>query len=392
MFSLLRQLSLPGQLIIMIAIVVLFGGTLPVAVIQIIYTFSLLFKELLCFMLPFIIFFIVMHGVLSLKQNAPLVLLVLLGAVFISNFCVALSVYGIVSCLIPFLSGGLPEQSFVSNYVLESLFLLKLPTIVRSEYALVSALAGGVFFSFFQSMRVEQCVAQIKRWIELFLMRCFIPLLPVYIAGFLLKLRYEGMLVVLVHNYGVTFFLIVGVQIIYLGLLYFCMFDFSYKKASRAIINAMPVYLTGFGTMSSVLTIPVSIECALKNGVNRSIAQIAMPIMANIHLLGDSVCTPVLALVTGYLFFGYVPDFSIYVTFVCYFCTALFAVSGIPGGGILVMIPILVSMFRFTPEMISVVTTIYFLMDSFGTASNVMGDGALVKGVDNFVQRYINEN
>jgi Na+/H+-dicarboxylate symporter len=170
------------------------------------------------------------------------------------------------------------------------------------------------------------------------------------------------------------------------------MFDFSYKKAWRAILNAMPSYLTGFGTMSSVLTIPISIECAIKNGVTRSIAQIALPIMANIHLLGDSVCTPMLTLVTMYLFLGYIPDFNSYVSFVFYFCTALFAVSGIPGGGILVMIPILISHFSFTPEMISVVTTIYFLMDSFGTAANVMGDGALAKGVNNGVQKILGKN
>jgi Na+/H+-dicarboxylate symporter len=154
-----------------------------------------------------------------------------------------------------------------------------------------------------------------------------------------------------------------------------------------AIKNALPSYLTGFSTMSSAVTVPVSVECAYKNTHNRPLAMVAMPIMANVHLLGDSIGIPMLAMVTMLLFTGSLPDFAQYVSFVFYFCTAMFAVSGIPGGAILVMTPILVSQLKFSAEMIGVITALFLLMDSFGTAANVMGDGALVIMVDKLLKK-----
>src|SRR5438309_9122382 len=229
-----------------------------------IYTFSVVFKELLCFLLPFIIFSFVVNGIVSLKRNAPIVLVVLIGAIFVSNFCIALSVYGIMKCMVPFISGDGQVYNFEHNYTLEPFFLLQLPTLIRSEYALLAALIVGLFCSFFQVAAIESFVEKIKRCIEVFLVHCFVPLLPLYVFGFLLKLRYEGMLVLLAQQYGSTFFLIVGVQVCYLMVLYFCMSGFSFKQTRQAIMNAMPSYLTAFGTMSSTLTVPVSIECAVK--------------------------------------------------------------------------------------------------------------------------------
>lgn len=385
----IKKLSLPVQLCLVIGVVFVFGGIMPLGLMRLFYTFSAVFKEILCFMLPFIIFSFVVNGILLLKKNAPLVLVVMIGAIFASNFCVALSVYGIIKCMEPFLGSNGQVHELVSNGSLEPFFSLQLPTLIKSEFALLSALIVGLLFSFFQLPVVERMVEKMKRSIELFLIYCFVPLLPIYIFGFLLQMRYEGMLTLLIKQYGTTFFLIVGVQICYLMLLYFGISGFSFKKAREAVINAMPSYLTAFGTMSSTLTVPVSIECAVKNNVSRPLANVAMPIMANLHLLGDSVGTPILAMVTMYLFSGHLPNFEQYLSFVMYFCTAMFAVSGIPGGGILVMIPVLISAFNFSPAMVGIITTLYFLMDSFGTAANVMGDGALVIGVHRIVRRFV---
>ena len=130
--------------------------------------------------------------------------------------------------------------------------------------------------------------------------------------------------------------------------------------------------------MSSIATLPVSLVCAEKNTGNKQIVHFAMPILANIHLMGDAVCVPLFALATMKLFFGVLPTFGAYVVFLGYFCVAMLAVSGIPGGGIIVMLPLLKTLFGFTPEMLSVMTALYLLQDGFGTAANVMGDGALV--------------
>ena len=111
------------------------------------------------------------------------------------------------------------------------------------------------------------------------------------------------------------------------------------------------------------------------------------PFMANVHLLGDSISTPILALVTMYFFFGTLPPCMQYLYFVLYFGVSMFAVSGVPGGGILVIIPVLISALGFTPDMISIMTTLYLLLDCFGTAANVMGDGALIIMLQRILQK-----
>ncbi len=182
----------------------------------------------------------------------------------------------------------------------------------------------------------------------------------------------------MIGQYGGAVLLIISMQIMYLILIYFVASGFHVSRAVHAIKNAIPAYLTAFSTMSSTVTVPVSIKAAEANTGTRGLPAMAMPIMANVHLLGDSIGTPILAMVTMLVFQGVLPGFAQYAGFVFYFCTTMFAVSGIPGGGILVMIPILTSQLGFTPQMISIITTLYFLLDSFGTAANVMGDGALV--------------
>ncbi len=130
--------------------------------------------------------------------------------------------------------------------------------------------------------------------------------------------------------------------------------------------------------MSSTATIPVTVIAGEKNTHNRPLVDIAAPILANVHLVGDSIAVPILALVTLYLFFGTMVPPATFAIFIWYFCQAMLAVSGVPGGGIMVMIPILESILGFTPEMISLITALYVLQDAFGTATNVMGDGALM--------------
>jgi len=139
--------------------------------------------------------------------------------------------------------------------------------------------------------------------------------------------------------------------------------------------------------MSSTATIPVTVQCAEINTGNKGLAAMASPILANIHLLGDAISTPILALVTLFIFQGTSPDPLVYSVFVTYFCINMLAVAGIPGGGIIVMIPILKTILGFDDTMISIITTLYFLQDGLGTAGNVMGDGALMIIINKILKR-----
>jgi Na+/H+-dicarboxylate symporter len=379
--------SLPLQLIGIIAAVLLFGSFIPTFVSRTIYTFSLCFKEVLGFLLPFIIFSFVTTGILSFKKKAPIVLAVMLTLIFISNGFVALLVYGIARLLLPTIDAALDVAQISSKAHLSPLFDFSIPGLFSAEKVLLTSIVIGLFFSFIRVKAVEDLFGLCKRGIELFFAKLFIPLLPLYILGFLLKIQYDGIFVELFQHYGMAIVIIVAVQLVYLGWFYFLAENFSPSATKRAIHRALPSYVTAFSTMSSTATLPVSIPAAERNTGNKALAHIAMPIMANVHLLGDAIGTPILTLVSMMVFLQKVPTFFEYVSFVFYFCIAMFAASGIPGGGIIVMIPILKSLLGFTPEMISVIMTLYLLMDCFGTAANVMGDGALVIIVNKILKK-----
>lgn len=379
--------SLPVQLGIIIGVVVLFGYLVPLSVVQICYTFSVFFKEILSLILPFMVFFFVLAGILSFKRNAPLILAILLTAIFCSNAIVALLSYGVMQLVSPLLACDGLVSALPTNNMVEPLFAISLPLPVNAVHALIAAIILGLIFTIGQITFFDRAIFQAKRWIEKILTYGFIPFLPLYILGFLLKIRTEGVLACLMQQYGSAFLLIVSLQYVYLLWLFFVACGFSISRAITAIKNALPSYITAFSTMSSAAAIPISIENAQKNTGNRELANVAMPIMANVHLLGDSFGTPILALVTMLVFQGTLPDLWQYLGFVFYFCVTMFAASGVPGGGVLVMIPILKSQLGFTPEMVSIVMTIYFLLDSFGTGANVMGDGALVIIVNKILKR-----
>ncbi len=372
------KLNLPLQLILVIASVFLFGNYFDAPAISLFYTFSLLFKEILGFFLPFIIFSFVVIGILSFKKNAPLILAVLVASIFLSNTIIAMLAYLVGMIFVPLVARGMSVDEFVINKTIEPFYTFKFPAIVSSEHALLLAVIIGIALSFIHVPRIERSIHMLKRFVETFLNYYFIPLLPLYVFGFLLEIHYKGVFASLFVHYSRAFIVIFLTQISFIFLYYLFVAQGSVKKMWRYILNAWPSYVTAFSTMSSTATIPITIECAEKNIHNRPLAQISMPIMANIHLLGDSVSTPLLALVTMSLFAGQFPDIMTYMTFVFYFCTAMLAVSGIPGGGIIVMIPILISQLGFTEQMVSIITALYLLLDPFGTAANVMGDGALV--------------
>jgi Na+/H+-dicarboxylate symporters len=357
--------SLPLQLISVIIFVLIFGTYLSVFSIEICYTFSMLFKELLGMILPFMVFFFVSAGILSFKKNAPIVLGLLLSLVFISNGLVALLSYGMMKLFAPIIScEAMAIQAPL--YSIKSLIPISLSLPFNAVHALVGAIIIGLLCSFIVVPYINMVINSGKELVEKILTVGFIPFLPLYVLGFLLQIRYEGLLACLIQQYGNAFLLIVSLQLMYLFWMYFIASKFSLKETLRTIHVAMPSYITAFSTMSSTATIPVSVKSATENTGNRGLSHMAIPIMANVHLLGDSIATPILAMTTLLIFQGSLPSFTHYLGFVFYFCTAMFAVSGIPGGGILVMIPILISQFQFSAEMVSIITTLYFYLIHLG--------------------------
>lgn len=383
----IKRISLPMQLCLVLLSVVLFGNLIDPIIINFFYSISLLFKECLGFLIPFMVFSFITTGILSFKKNAPIVLTILLTCIILSNSVVAFFAYFIGKLFLPLLAVTIDPTTLTQAESLVPLFSIKLPSLIKSDAAMLSAVMTGIALSFFSAPKIEKTIFFLKNSIELIVNKLFIPILPFYILGFLLEINHQGVFLQLFQTYGKTFALITILQILVLFLIYYFAAGFNISKATYYIQNGMPSYLTAFGTMSSTATIPVTVQCAEKNTGNAGLSAMATPILANIHLLGDAISTPILALVTLFIFQGTSPNPIIYSTFVGYFCVNMLAVAGIPGGGIIVMIPILKTVLGFDDMMISIITTLYFLQDGLGTAGNVMGDGALIIIINKILKR-----
>jgi len=383
----LKKLSLPFQLFLILIIVGFFGNLLNESTINCFYSISTIFKECLSFLLPFIVFSFITSGILSFKKNAPLVLGILLLCVLISNAAVAFFSYFIGKSLLPLLAVKIDPSIVMATQCMQPLFSIKLPTLFSSFQAMLAAIICGISLSFYSISIIEDGIKFLKSTIEIIINSLFIPILPLYVFGFLLEINHQGVFIQLFQTYGKTFALIFLLQLIVLFLIYFIAAEFNIKQTIHYIQVAMPSYLTAFGTMSSTATIPVTVQCTEINTKNHALSAMATPILANIHLLGDAISTPMLALVTLFVFSGCMPDPFIYTTFVMFFCINMLAAAGVPGGGIFVMHPILINILGFNDIMISIITTLYILQDGLGTAGNVMGDGALMIIINKILKR-----
>lgn len=384
------SLPLPLQLLFVIGFVFFFGSYFNETIIRIFYTFSLFFKLLLSCILPPLVFSFVAMGILSFNESAPLVLAVLIASIFASNTFVAFLSYLVVLMTVPssICNTGM-QQIFATSRVLYPMIEVSTPLWISSLslYAVVFATLTGLILPFISSKFIETRLEQLKKFIGQVMRRVIIPFLPLYIFGFLLKMQYENALGYLFEHYGIVCLIIVVYQFIYIFASYYIISGFSFRLFCTYIDNVIPSYITAFGTMSSVAAIPVSIIAAKKNTQNNALASVAIPIMANIHLVGDCISVPFLTCATLLIFKGCLPSFLLYALFVPYFCTVMFGAAGIPGGGIIVMIPLLKTHFGFTEDMIAIIMSLYLVLDPFGTAANVTNDGVLVILVNNFLKK-----
>ena len=376
MFFLRRLLGNSSFLLLsVLTICILAGHLFPLPVIQFFYGMSLSIKEILLFVLPVVIFTYLSSCVLSLKNGALVFMTVLIGMVLASNLFSILSAY-IAEMAHLVAVAPRSEQSFLMP-TLTPLWTFSLPMLCRNDYALFGGLCTGFILTYWPNALIEEKIlSRLKDGVDFFMNRFFMPLLPLFIAGFILKLKYEGILDDILREYASVFGVIFIFQGAYLGLMYGIAANFKPRAFWGYIRNIFPAALAGFTTMSSAAAMPLSILCAERNTQSPETARAVIPATLNIHMIGDSIAIPIMVMVVLRTF-GFAPlGFWEYVLFTSYFMIAKFGIIGVPGGSILVMVPILESKFGFTAEMSALVTALYILFDPIITVANVSGNGA----------------
>lgn len=367
--------SLPAQLIIAIIAAFFLSDILNLDITRIFYTISCGLKEILMGILPFIIFSYIAAAILSMEQRAPLLILSILALVTFSNAFTVLISYGIGVTLLPLLTIGGDVLTNIKDTV-SPICSLHIPEILAPDRSMLLGIIVGLVFSFFKVPIVTKFAIDMRHYVTVFLQKAFIPLLPIYVFGFILKMEHEGTLSILIKNSGHIFGLLCAVILIYIMSLYLVASGFRIKRFLELVRNMIPAGITGFSTMSSAATMPVTLAATEKNTNDEQFADLVIPTTVNIHLIGDAIGIPILALAVLSLSGVPLPTIENYLLFTLYFCLAKFSVAGIPGGGIIVMLPILQKYLHLTPEMATLMTTIYIVQDPIFTSANVMGNGA----------------
>jgi Na+/H+-dicarboxylate symporter len=367
------------QLALIFISVLFFGDYIPVTLKSIFYAISVTLKEGLLFCLPFIIFSCLFHSLVSNQSKALKFIFILLVSVCISNFISILAAYGAIS--VGFSNSQsllLGAQGSDGVNILPAFWSITLPSWIPNEIALFLGLGLGLLFALLRFKPALTIGEKLNWLVTVFLQKLFIPVLPLFALGFIIKMQHEGILLKVAKNYGPIIVLIVLSQMIYSAALFLVAAKFSLKVWLQYLKNVLPVGFLGFSTMSSLATMPVTLRAAEQNTQNPEMARAIIPATVNIHMIGDSITIPILVMTVLLTFNFPLLSFMEYLVFLQFFLLAKFSAPGVPGGSILVVLPVLEAYFGFTSEMLAFVTTLYILFDPITTAFNVLGNSALV--------------
>lgn len=340
------------------------------------YAMSLTIKECLVFFLPFVIFSLVFHSISRLGARAIRLMMILLPLICVSNFFNTELSYGISKlwsmkgCDFHVADLGQKEQGLVAA------FSFHLTPFFSSNVALLSGFAFGLFFGIFLEKMAVKASHVFHVWTRVFF-RLLLPFMPLFIVGTTLKLQHDGMLRAIFEKYLPVLFIFVIATGSWVLLQYFLLAKGNFGRMQAYLRNVFPAMITAFSSMSSVAALPFSLKAAEKNSAKPHHADIVMPSTVNVHLVGDCFFIPMVAIAVMQSFEMPFPHFCVYLPFAFHFVLAKFAVAGVPGGGVLVMLPILEKYLGLTSDMLAIVMALYILFDPIITTCNVAGNGAL---------------
>lgn len=350
-------------------------------------TFNAIFSQFLGFMIPLIILALVAEAIGSIGNKAGKILLLTVGIAYGSTVFSGYLAYLTGSAIFPqLIQGGGLTPSVEKATALTPFFTVEMPPVMGVMTALILAFILGLGAAKIHSRSLMAVIIDVKEIISYFIAQVIIPLLPLYIFGVFLGMASNDevldTLLIFAKVIGVIF-----VLHIFLLLLQFTLAGLiSRKNPLRLLTNMLPAYFTALGTASSAATIPVTLAQTKKNGVSDEVSSFVIPLCATIHLSGSTLkivsCALALILMTGGPH-----DIGLFTEFILMLGITMVAAPGVPGGAIMAALAILSSILGFNEVQLSLMISLYIAMDSFGTACNVTGDGAIAVVVDTFTAR-----
>lgn len=376
------KIGLLGKILIAIAMGVCIGLVAPAWMVRLFLTFNGIFSQFLGFAIPLIIVGLVAPAISDIGKTAGKMLLITVAIAYGSTIFAGLVSYLTGAALFPgMIQSGTSLQEVASATELAPYFTVTIPPLMNVMTALILAFTLGLGLAALEGQTLKNALHDFEQVIIKTIKSAIIPLLPLYIFGIFLNMTHVGqvfsILTVFIKIIGIIFVIHVGILLLQFTIAG----GFARKNPFRLLWNMMPAYFTALGTQSSAATIPVTLEQSKKNGVSEDTAGFTVPLCATIHMAGSTLkitaCALALMIMQGMPY-----DFGMFLGFICMLGITMVAAPGVPGGAIMASLGLLQSMLGFDQEAQALMIALYIAMDSFGTACNVTGDGAIAIIVD----------
>ena len=379
------RIGLLPRVIIAILLGLFLGYYLPAPAVRVFLTFNSIFSQFLGFMIPLIIIGLVTPAIAGIGKGAGKLLLATVVIAYVDTIVAGGLSYGTGTWLFPSMiastGGAIPQIEKATE--LTPYFTINIPAMVDVMSSLVFSFIVGLGIAYGGLRTMENLFSEFKNIIEKVIEKAIIPFLPLYIFGVFLSMTHNGQArqVLIVFSQIIIVILVLHVLILVYE---FCIAGAIVKRNPfRLLWNMLPAYLTALGTSSSAATIPVTLKQTEKNGVSNEVAGFVVPLCATIHLSGSAMkitaCALAICLLTD------LPhDPGLFIYFILMLSIIMVAAPGVPGGAIMAALAPLSSILGFDEEAQALMIALYIAMDSFGTACNVTGAGAIALAVNKF--------
>ena len=368
--------SLPARLLLGVLLGMGIGLSVGEGVMQIVLTVKNLLGNLIMFCVPLIIIGFIAPSITRLGRHASVMLRVAVILAYVSSVGAAFFSTAAGYTLIPFLNiaptvDGLKELP-------KLLFDLKIAPIMSVMSALVLSVLLGLAATWTKSVTITQVLEEFQQIVLSIVTKVVITLLPIFIACTFCGLAYEGTLTKQLPVFLMVVVIVMVGHYIWLALLYLLAGAYAGSNPMEVVKHYGPAYITAVGTMSSAATLAVALKCALKSSVLRKdLVNFGIPLFANIHLCGSVLTEVFFVMVVSQVLYGTLPAMGTMILFCLLLGIFAIGAPGVPGGTVMASLGLITSVLGFDATGTALMLTIFALQDSFGTACNVTGDGAL---------------
>ena len=381
------KFGLLPRILVAIVLGIVVGNWLPLPLTRVFITFNSIFGQFLGFMIPLIIVGLVTPAIGDIGRGAGRLLVVTVLIAYLDTVFAGLLSFGTGSWLFPDMIGSVTSAQVEKATAIEPYFTVSVPPLIDVMSGLLFSFVVGLCIAYAQLPTLKGLFADFKAVIATTISKAIIPLLPIYIFGIFLNMTRSGQAY---HILAVFARIIVVIFILHLFIL---LYEFvaagiiARRNPFRLLYNMLPAYFTALGTSSSAATIPVTLKQTMRNGVSESIAGFTVPLCATIHMSGSMMkitsCALAICLMEG---MGH--DTLTFINFILMLGIMMVAAPGVPGGAIMAALAPLATILGFSDEQQALIIALYIAMDSFGTACNVTGDGALTLILTGYCEKH----